>query len=78
MEPSSLYFGLDDPKLGTIPMISVGLLIKEDDNCIALAVDRHNLEDDTKPYRQVSTIPKVNVIKIKRWNMNIPTGRIGQ
>lgn len=75
MEPLHVHFALDDPDLGVMPMISAGLLIKEDEHCIALAVDCNNLDDQDRPYRQVSTIPKENVVKIKRWRVSVPTNR---
>ena len=52
--------------MNPMPMVTVGVLVKEDDNVIILAQDYIEDEDDgTVDFRAVSLIPKVNVTKIE-------------
>jgi hypothetical protein len=53
-----------DELVTRVEIESAGLLVREDEESISLAIDRYS-EDET--WRYISHIPKVNVLEIRRF-----------
>lgn len=61
------YFKKDDPDLDLAIMVSVGHVVREDAELIALAMDYATLKDGVEhPYRIVGVIPKACIKRIQR------------
>lgn len=65
--PTSSYYSKDDDDIHLMTIVSVGLVVKETEELIALAIDCQS--DLAYPYRHLNMIPKSGIKRIQRFEV---------
>jgi len=70
-------YAADDSDIRVMPGVSVGTLVKETDEFVAICMDVFSdgvVRDDQAPYRTIGVIPKSGILSITRIDYPIWTG----